>query len=97
LTAEVLGARRVILVKDERGLMNADPKKDPRAEIIPEIEVNELIKMDLQDLPLERAVLDYLSRARSVREVLLVNGLEPGQLTRALSGENPGTRIYLRT
>ena len=97
LTAEVLGARRVILVKDERGLMSADPKKDPRAEVIPEIELKELIQMDLQDLPLERAVLDYLGRARSVREVLLVNGLEPGQLTRALAGENPGTRIYLRS
>ena len=51
--------------------------------------------MDLEDLPIERAVLDYLGRARSVREVLLINGLERGQLTRALAGENPGTRIYL--
>jgi hypothetical protein len=26
--------------------------------------------------------------------VLLVNGREPGSLTRALAGEVPGTRIY---
>jgi molybdenum storage protein len=94
LTAEVIGTSRVILVKDERGLMTADPKKDKNARFIDEIEVGELKAMDLDDLPIERAVLDYLERARSVREVLLVNGLERGQLTRALQGENPGSRIF---
>ena len=96
LTAEVLGSKRCILVKDEPGLMTADPKKDPNAEHIPEIEVNELIKMDLADLPVERAMLEALSVGRSVREVLLVNGRVPGDLTRALHGENPGTCIYRR-
>jgi molybdenum storage protein len=96
LTAEVVGAGRCILVKDERGLFMADPKKDPRADFIPEIEVNELLALDLEDLAVERAMLRALSRARSVREVLLVDGREPGTLTRALAGENPGTRIYRR-
>ncbi|MBL7199645.1 MAG: uridine kinase [Anaerolineae bacterium] len=94
LTAEVLGAKRCILVKDERGLYTADPKKDPNARFIPEIEVNELLEADLADLAVERAMLRALAHARSVREVLIVNGREPGNLTRALSGENPGTRIY---
>jgi molybdenum storage protein len=94
LTAEVVGARRCVLVKDERGLFTADPKKKPEADFIAEIEVNELLDLDLQDLPVERAMLHALARARSVREVLLVNGREPGSLTRALAGENPGTRIY---
>ena len=96
LTAEVLGARRCILVKDEQGLYTADPKKDPAAELIPEIEVNELLDLDLADLAVERAMLYALARARSVREVYIVNGREPGILTRALAGENPGTRIYRR-
>jgi molybdenum storage protein len=96
LTAEVAGASRCILVKDERGLLTADPKKDPQARFIPEIEVSELQELDLQDLPVERTVLEYLKRARSVREVLLVNGLQAGHLTRALQGENPGTRIYCK-
>lgn len=96
LTAEVVGAGRCILVKDERGLFTADPKKDPAADFIPEIEVNELLALDLEDLAVERAMLQALARARSVREVLLVNGREPGNLTRALAGENPGTRIYRR-
>jgi len=94
LTAEVVGARRCILVKDERGLFTADPKKDPAADFIPEIEVSELLALDLEDLAVERAMLRALARARSVREVLIANGREPGSLTRALAGENPGTRIY---
>jgi molybdenum storage protein len=94
LTAEVIGAARCILVKDEAGLFTADPKKDPKATFIPEIEVDELLAMDLADLPVERAMLRALSGALSVREVLMVNGRDPGQLTRALAGENPGTRIY---
>lgn len=94
LTAEVVGARRCILVKDERGLFTADPKKDPTADFIPEIEVNDLLALDLSDLAVERAMLRALARARSVREVFVINGREPGNLTRALAGENPGTRIY---
>jgi molybdenum storage protein len=94
LTAEVLGAKRCILVKDEKGLYTADPKKDPQAKFIPEIEVHDLLALDLVDLAVERAMLHELAQARSVREILIVNGREPGNLTRALEGENPGTRIY---
>lgn len=94
LTAEVLGAKSCILVKDERGLYIADPKKDPRAEFIAEISAADLLAMDLGDLAVERSMLAALQQARSVTEVFLVNGREPGSLTKALSGENPGTRIY---
>jgi molybdenum storage protein len=94
LTAEVLGAKQCILVKDERGLYTADPKKDPAAQFIPEVEVSELLAMDLADLAVERAMLLALARSRSVHQVYIVNGREPGCLTRALAGENPGTRIY---
>jgi molybdenum storage protein len=97
LTAEVLGASRCILVKDEQGLFTVDPKKDPSADFIAEIEVDSLLALDLADLPVERSLLGTLARAQSVHEVLLVNGREPGNLTRALAGENPGTRIYRGT
>ena len=97
LTAEVVGARRCILVKDERGLYTADPKKDPNADFIPEIELQDLLALDLEDLAVERALLQALAHARSVREVLIINGREPDNLRRALQGENPGTRIYRRT
>ena len=98
LTAEVLGARRCILVKDERGLFTADPKKEPQAEFIAEISVSDLLAMDLADLAVERSMLEAMQRARSVTEVLLVNGRQPGDLTRALDGgESRHTDLSLRT
>jgi isopentenyl phosphate kinase len=39
-------------------------------------------------------MLRALACARSIREVFIVNGQEPGNLTQALAGENPGTRIF---
>ncbi len=86
LTAEVVGARRCILVKDEQGLYTADPKKNPKAEFIPEIEIHDLLALDLEDLAVERAMLRALARSRSVREVLVINGREAGNLERALAG-----------
>jgi molybdenum storage protein len=94
LIAEVFGARRMIYVKDEDGLYTADPKKDPKAEHIPRISVQELLARDLDDLVVERAVLELMLRARNIHEIQFVNGLKPGQLTAALDGEPVGTVIY---
>jgi molybdenum storage protein len=38
-------------------------------------------------------VIDYLPRARWCKELQIVNGLEPGQVTAALRGEDVGTLI----
>ena len=94
LIAEVFGARKMIFVKDEDGLYTADPKKDPKSEYIPRISVQELLARDLDDLIVERAVLEFMARARNIREIQFVNGLKPGQLTAALNGEPVGTIIY---
>jgi molybdenum storage protein len=94
LIAEVFGARKMIYVKDEDGLYSADPKKDPKAEFIPRISVQALLKRDLNDLVVERAVLEIMLNARHIREIQFVNGLKPGQLTAALNGEAVGTIIY---
>ncbi|HEY5026837.1 MAG TPA: uridine kinase [Candidatus Angelobacter sp.] len=94
LIAEVFGARKMIYVKDEDGLYTADPKKDSSCEFIPRIGVQELLARDLDDLIVERAVLEFMVRARHVREIQFVNGLKPGQLTAALNGEPVGTIIY---
>ena len=93
LTAEFLGARSMIYVKDEDGLFTDDPKKNPAATFIPKISVQELLDMDPNDLVIERAVLQYMLRAAHVREVQIVNGLKSGLLTRALAGEHVGTLI----
>src|SRR3954454_25334388 len=94
LIAEVFGARRMIYVKDEDGLYTADPKKDRNATHIPRISVQELLARDLDDLVVERAVLELMLKARNIREIQFVNGLKPGQLTAALDGEPVGTVIY---
>ena len=94
LMAEVFGARKMIYVKDEDGLHTADPKKDRSAKFIPRISVEELLALDLGDLIVERAVLDFLLRTRNIHEIQFVNGLVPGQLTAALQGEPVGTIIY---
>jgi molybdenum storage protein len=94
LIAEVFGARKMIYVKDEDGLYTTDPKKDPHAAHIPRISVQDLLARDLDDLVVERAVLDLMLRARHIKEIQFVNGLKPGQLTAALNGEPVGTVIF---
>jgi molybdenum storage protein len=95
LTGEFLGARSVIFAKDEKGLYTADPKKDSGAQFIPKISVQELLEMDLNDLVVERVVLQNMLKAVNVKEIQVINGLEPGNLTRALNGEHVGTIIYV--
>jgi molybdenum storage protein len=94
LIAEVFGARKMIYVKDEDGLFSADPKKDAKATHIPRISVQELLARDLNDLIVERAVLDLMLNARNIKEIQFINGLKPGQLTAALDGEPVGTIIF---
>jgi molybdenum storage protein len=95
LTAEFLGARSCIFVKDEKGLFTDDPKKNPRAKFIPRISVEELLAKDLNDLVVERTVLENMRRAVHVREIQVINGLVAGNLTRALNGEQVGTVIFV--
>ncbi len=93
LVSEVFGTKSMIYVKDEKGLYTADPKKDKNATFIPEISVSEIRERDLQDVVVERAVLDLLQNAELRRSIQVINGLETGNLTRALNGEHVGTVI----
>ena len=94
LSAEVLGSKRAIFVKDEDGLYDDDPKKNPSAKHIPRISRNELIARNLNDMIVERVVIDYLGHAAFCHELQIINGMKPGMLTRALAGEDVGTIIY---
>jgi molybdenum storage protein len=94
LSAEFLGARRAIFIKDEDGLHTHDPKKDAGARHITRIRVDELEALDLPDLIVERICLKYLRSSQWVKELQFVNGLVPGNVTRALRGEDVGTIIY---
>ena len=93
LVGEVFGARSVILLKDVDGLYTADPKTHPEAGFIAKIGAADLARMQLPTLPIEPVVLDLLTRAKLVKSLRIVNGLKPGNLSRALAGEPVGTVI----
>ncbi|MEX0618695.1 MAG: uridine kinase [Pseudohongiellaceae bacterium] len=93
LISETFGARSMIYVKDEDGLYTADPKKQRDAKFIPRITVSELQELDLHDLVVERSVLEMMKNAKNRRRIQIINGLVPGNLGRALNGENIGTVI----
>ncbi|MDJ0658727.1 MAG: uridine kinase [Crocosphaera sp.] len=94
LVSEVFGVKSMIFIKDEEGLYTADPKKDANAKFIKRISVQELKALDLQDVVVERPVLDFMERAQNRRSIRIINGLVKGNLTRALNGEDIGTEIY---
>jgi molybdenum storage protein len=93
LIGEVFGARSIIFLKDVDGLYTADPEIDPDARFIPEIQVADLLAMQLPTLPIEPVVLELLAKGRLARSIRIVNGLVPGNLTRALDGEPVGSVI----
>ncbi|MBX3226038.1 MAG: hypothetical protein KIT84_29315 [Labilithrix sp.] len=91
--AEVLGMKKLIFVKDEDGLYTKDPKRHPDAKLIPKTTLPELLANMPEELILDRQLFTCWSRSRHVEEVQIVNGLVPGQLTKALAGEPVGTVI----
>ncbi|RQW84397.1 MAG: uridylate kinase [Geobacter sp.] len=93
LMAEVLGAKRCILVKNVDGLYTEDPRVNPDAKLIKETTVAELIEMDMEDMVMERKILYILRDASTVKEIMIINGHKRGTLERALNGENVGTII----
>jgi molybdenum storage protein len=93
LIAEVFGCPKVIYVKDQDGLYDRDPAVHPDAVHIPEISVSELRARNLDELPLDPIVLELLTNARLVKQIQIVNGLKPGAVTRAVSGEPEGSYI----
>jgi molybdenum storage protein len=97
LVAEVFGARSIILLKDVDGLYTADPKTNPDAEFILDIDAADLIARKLPTLPVEPVVLELLSRGKLARSIHIINGLVPGNLTRALNGEPVGSVIRAPT
>src|SRR6185503_3524040 len=60
LSAEVLGAKRALFIKDEEGLYDDDPKKNKAAKHIPRIGAKALLELGLPDMVLETIVIKYL-------------------------------------
>jgi molybdenum storage protein len=94
LLADLLGMRTIVFVKDERGLFTDDPKKNPDVEFIPEIGAQDLLEREQDDLVLERPCLEIIQNSEVIEKIQIINGLEKGNLTKALKGEHVGTFIY---
>ena len=94
IIADLIGSRRVLFVKDEDGLYTHDPKKNSSAKFISEIGAAQLMKRDQDDLVIERPCLEIIQNSEVIESVQVINGLVPGNITRALGGEHVGTVIY---
>jgi molybdenum storage protein len=93
LIAEVLGAKSCIIGKNVDGLYMEDPRKNPDAELIKDITAADLIKLDLEDMVLERMVVDLLNNAVNIREVRIINCHTRGNIEKAINGKKIGTVI----
>ncbi len=94
ILADLIGSRTVLFVKDENGLYTEDPKKNPDANFIAEIGARDLLESDQDDLVIERPCLEILQNSEVLEKVQIINGLVPGNITKALNGEHIGTFIY---
>lgn len=94
ILADLIGSQNILFIKDENGLYENDPKKDPDAKFIPEIGAQDLLDKDQDDLVLERPCLDIIQNSEVIKQVQIINGMVPGNITKALNGEHVGTIIY---
>jgi molybdenum storage protein len=72
-----------------------DPTLDPGgvAEFLPRVSATELLAMEPETLPVDPIVLNLMATAKHVKEIQIINGLTPGNITKALAGEHIGTII----
>jgi molybdenum storage protein len=105
LLADAYGARSTTYVKDVDGVFTADPARSDgqangtsgnggRPELIREITATELLARNLPTLPIDATVLELMANAKHVRQIQIVNGRTPGNITKALRGEHVGTVIH---
>lgn len=91
--ADVLGMKQVIYIKDEDGLYTKDPKKHDDARLIPKITLEELLANPPPENILDEELFKAWRVSKNLRRIVIINGLRPGLLARALDGEDVGTVI----
>jgi molybdenum storage protein len=97
ILAEVLGMKRLVLVKDVDGLYDRDPNRHADAKLLKKISLGELNANLPAELCIDKQLLDAWKNARHVEKVQIVNGLKRGEMTRAFAGEEVGTVIVRET
>jgi molybdenum storage protein len=96
LLADAYGAARLVYVKDVDGVFTNDPAttNGSPTELIPRIGAGALLARKLDTLPIDALVLQLMAHAKHQKEIQIVNGLTPGNITKALQGEHVGTLIH---
>jgi molybdenum storage protein len=96
LLADAYGAARTIYVKDVDGVFTSDPATAGGSppELIARVEVTELMARNLDALPIDTLVLELMAHPKHQKEIQIVNGLTPGNITKALQGEHVGTIVH---
>lgn len=96
LLADAYGAAQIIYVKDVDGVFRTDPATTGgnHPELISRVGAAQLLAMNLGNLPVDRLVLELMAHAKHRKEIQIVNGLTPGNITKALHGEHVGTLIH---
>jgi molybdenum storage protein len=96
LLADAYGAARVIYIKDVDGVFTRDPAgaNGGRPKLIRRIGAAELLARNLDALPIDSLVLELMAHAKHQKEIQVVNGLTPGNITKSLHGEHVGTIIH---
>jgi molybdenum storage protein len=86
LLADAYGARSLTYVRDVDGVLDGGTVR-------PTATASELLADGSGSLPVDRAALEMLGRAKHVRRFQIVNGTVSGTVTRALAGEHVGTIV----
>ncbi|MDN5930973.1 MAG: molybdenum storage protein subunit alpha, partial [Pseudonocardia sp.] len=86
LLADAYGAARLVYVKDVDGVQAGE-------ELLPRVGAGELLAKGSGGLPVDALVLELMGRAKHVKEIQIVNGLTPGNLSKALAGDHVGTIV----
>jgi uridylate kinase len=98
LVAERIRADFMIKTTDVDGVYDADPSKNPDARLLREVSIGRLreILSRMESTPGEYRLLDQVSLSileRSRIPLVIVNGYDPSNILKAVSGEKIGTRI----
>ncbi len=96
LLADAYGAARLLYVKDVEGVFASDPAatNGSTSELLPRTSAAELLARDPDTLPIDPLVLQLMAHAKHQKQIQIINGLTPGNITKALRGEHVGTVIH---
>jgi molybdenum storage protein len=94
--AEIIGSSRVIFVKDEDGMYNRDPKLHDDAVPYRNVSLDELLDNPPETNMIDWTVFTSWKTSKSIQRIQIVNGLERGQLTKAINNDDSAGTVITK-